>query len=107
MSHLPIVMDGTCNAIQHLAVIVGDAELARLSNVTPSPDRVDLYQEVAQEVLARIERAPADDSNKKFLCELGVPLATLITRDLCKAPVMTTPYGVTPYGRRIVRDRRL
>jgi DNA-directed RNA polymerase len=99
VSRIPVAMDGTCNAIQHMAALIRDEELARLANIVPSAQRADLYGAVARDVCNSIEAAPSDP-RKEFLHSLGVPLETIINRDLCKQPVMTTPYGVTNWGRR-------
>lgn len=48
--HTPVQIDGTCNGLQHIAALTGDAKLARAVNVCPEPNTSvpgDLYSEIA------------------------------------------------------------
>lgn len=99
VSHLPIVVDGTCNGIQHLAALSKDEAIARLVNVTPGDKPEDIYAEVArrlQPILEELIRVgggeTASSQHAKFwldVCGGSIP------RKLTKRPVMVLPYGAT------------
>jgi hypothetical protein len=94
LTHLPVTIDGTCNGLQHIAALRRDRKLAIQTNVVPSAEPKDIYEAVAAELKVVLEREKA----------AGVPEAgewlkhVNIDRDVCKAAVMTTPYGVTKMG---------
>lgn len=79
---LPIMIDGTCNGLQHLSALMKDEEGAKAVNLCDTGDRPnDIYQMVADEANKLYPDCPVD-----------------IDRKLCKRPVMTTPYGSTIFG---------
>ena len=91
-SHVPVALDGTCNGLQHLTAMSRDLIGGRATNLLSNDRPQDLYQEVANRVIARVEK----DSNagNRYATEwLGE-----ITRKVVKKATMTTPYGVTPAG---------
>jgi DNA-directed RNA polymerase len=96
VSHLPVAMDGTCNGIQHLSAMGRDPIGAKATNLSTSPKREDIYEQVK----AVVSRAINDDAVN------GVPEALAwvgrVTRSVVKRAVMTTPYGVTERG---IRDQ--
>jgi len=98
-SHLPILMDGTCNGLQHLSAIRLDEYGAKTTNLDPSDSPQDIYAEVAKILIERLEEDR--DSGTGLGREW---LALPITRDVCKMAVMTTPYDVTDDG--IAKDLR-
>lgn len=79
---LPIMVDGTCNGLQHLSALMKDEVGARAVNLCNTGDYPnDIYQMVA------------DEANRIYPdCPIN------LDRKLCKRPVMTTPYGSTKYG---------
>jgi DNA-directed RNA polymerase len=96
VSHLPIPMDGSCNGLQHLSAMGRDPVGALATNLTSSPERHDIYQQVADAVMQTVSRDAS----------LDVAEATAwvgnVTRNTVKRAVMTTPYGVTAMG---IRDQ--
>ncbi len=92
VSHLPIAMDGTCNGSQHLSALKRDPVGGGWTNLVPSPEPRDLYQEVANHLQAIVD---ADAANGEPLAVLWKPC---IKRGLVKQATMTTPYGVTLSG---------
>ena len=81
---LPIMVDGTCNGLQHLSAIMKDKEGGKAVNLIGEGDTPnDIYQMVA-------DRA----------CSILPNSSISMDRKLCKRPVMTTPYGATIYGMR-------
>lgn len=103
VSHLPVMMDGSCNGIQHLAVLARDAETARLVNLAPGnrgTTPADIYREVRDEVVLRLRR---DSTNKYALLWKqygGGSQWDGIDRALIKPSVMTLPYGSRYSGMR-------
>ncbi len=91
-SHLPIAMDGTCNGLQHLSAMGRDSMGGKATNLMPGDKPEDIYQEVANYVIHRIE---ADAAAGK---EEARTWQGKIDRNLVKRSTMTTPYGVTPAG---------
>lgn len=96
VSHLPVVVDGTCNGIQHLAALTRDEVTGKLVNLTPNSEPADIYGDIADELQADLERILAvggdpAESAKWWLdiCNGKVP------RSLTKRPVMVLPYGGT------------
>jgi DNA-directed RNA polymerase, mitochondrial len=96
VSHLPVPLDGTCNGVQHLSAMGRDPVGARATNLTASPERHDIYAEVAKAVAAMVN----DDALKGDECALS--WVGKVTRSVVKRAVMTTPYGVTARG---IRDQ--
>jgi DNA-directed RNA polymerase len=81
--HLPIMVDGTCNGLQHLSALMKDQTGGEAVNLVDTGDTPnDIYTLVC------------DEANKVY----DGPIK--IDRKLCKRPVMTTPYGATEYGMR-------
>src|SRR5690606_8580362 len=62
VSHLPCAMDGSCNGLQHFAALFRDEEGGRAVNVTPNPRPRDVYQMIADAVLAMLESESAAGS---------------------------------------------
>ena len=83
----PAGIDGTVNGLQHLSALFRDEVGGRATNLTISPERNDLYLEVAAATLRRIQRDP--DPLAQQWTTFG------IERGVVKRPTMTTPYGVT------------
>lgn len=109
-SRLPVMVDGTCNGIQHLAAISRDAITGRYVNLVPAETPQDIYKVVAvgneewlseeqtagaveglQRVFERIEaRGGEQGAHASYwldLCHRDLP------RTLTKRPVMVLPYG--------------
>lgn len=103
VSHLPIPMDGTCNGLQHLSAMGLDPIGAKATNLTPSEQRQDIYQDIAAIVADAVE-ADAKD---------GSPTAQQwrghVNRSTVKRAVMTTPYGVTDRGisQQLIADKMI
>lgn len=96
-AHFPVSIDGTCSGLQHYACATMDPETATIVNLRAADETVapnDVYTIVANEVA----KAVAED------VLAGNPharrVAGLITRKVCKQPVMTTVYGARPSGMR-------
>jgi DNA-directed RNA polymerase len=55
LSSLPVVVDGTCNGLQHYAALLGDAVLARRVNLIDDDEPHDVYADVAEQVIERLK----------------------------------------------------
>lgn len=104
-SHLPIMVDGTCNGIQHLAAIARDPVAAKYVNLLPSEKPQDIYKVVAvgdrddettwdRALQHRLEEAERGIGNPSLLATYWLDLCQRdIPRTLSKRPVMVLPYG--------------
>lgn len=92
VSRLPIAMDGSCNGLQHLSMLLRDQKGGASVNLVAADKPNDIYQEVADIVNRYVEEDAA----------AGVQGADVwigkVDRKLVKRGVMTTPYGVTSFG---------
>ncbi|WP_295447107.1 DNA-directed RNA polymerase [uncultured Thiodictyon sp.] len=104
--HLPVQIDGTCNGLQHIAALMGDAELARAVNVLPSADGLpgDIYSELATAAGAalgclHLGRGDAVHRRGLELADAWLAASPLrrawVNRETAKKVVMTIPYGAS------------
>ena len=91
-SRIPVYLDGTCNGLQHFAAAFRDDVGGAAVNVTPNSRPQDIYQRVADRVLAALERETSELVAARIL-GLG-----LVTRKLAKRPTMTFSYGSKQFG---------
>jgi hypothetical protein len=104
--HLPVQIDGTCNGLQHIATLTGDAGLARAVNVLPRTDGLpgDVYSAIAaraRETLGKITALlDRDIPDLQGLVMTDTWLAaepeTWLNRTTAKQVIMTIPYGARP-----------
>lgn len=90
VSHLPIMVDGTCNGIQHLSAITRDEVAGAYVNLVPSSEPQDIYRFVARELQDTLEGLNTSDA--RFWLEL---CGGELPRSLTKRQVMVLPYGGT------------
>lgn len=84
-------IDGTCNGLQHLSALFGDATAApwvNLCSASISSLPSDIYAEVARRVSARLRACGEPWASR-------IQAAVKVDRKLCKKPVMVLPYGGT------------
>lgn len=90
VSHLPVMVDGTCNGIQHLSAITRDEVAGAYVNLVPSSEPQDIYKFVARELQDILEGLNTEDARWWIdLCDGELP------RSLTKRQVMVLPYGGT------------
>lgn len=87
---LPIMVDGSCNGLQHFSAILRDPVAGAHVNLVPSEQPADIYAAVASEVVRLLKTdAAAGHEFAQVWLDYG------ITRKMCKRPVMVLPYGGT------------
>nr|AAD31445.1 RNA polymerase [Neurospora intermedia] len=94
ISHLPILMDATCNGLQHLSAMVNDFVLAEKVNLLKSTENDnprDLYSEVIPHIKQEILEASKSYEHTN-LERINVE------RCLVKRGLMTITYGATERG---------
>lgn len=101
MSQFPIHQDGSCNGLQHYAALGRDLGGAISVNLAPSEKPQDVYSTVAN-LVETLRQHDADNGN-----EIARALEGRIKRKIIKQTVMTTVYGVTPYGARLQIEKQL
>lgn len=105
-AHLPVQIDGTCNGLQHIAALTGDAALAHAVNVLPRADGLpgDIYSELATAAAGAIGHLQPDKGSAAHRWGLEFADAwlaaspqgrTWLNRDTAKKVVMTIPYGAS------------
>ncbi|CAH8472575.1 unnamed protein product [Heterobilharzia americana] len=92
ISHFPVHQDGSCNGLQHYAALGRDLQGAESVNLTNMDRPQDLYSDVVEVVEAQ-RRIDADSGNA-----VAKALEGFVRRKVIKQSIMTTVYGVTPYG---------
>lgn len=89
-SHLMVAVDGSCNGLQVLSLLLKDEVGAAAVNVLPSDRPNDIYQLVADRTMDRIrEAARHGELYAKEWADLGV------SRSMVKRPVMCLPYSIS------------
>lgn len=99
VSRIPVQMDGTCNGLQVLSLLLRDEVGGRATNCTFTEQPQDIYLEVAGKLHAWLVEDSQSGSKTavwsakwlSFFGDEGVP------RAMVKRPVMTTPYSVSQY----------
>jgi DNA-directed RNA polymerase len=102
VTHLPVSFDGTCNGIQHLALLSRDPDAARLVNLADENAPNDVYSKIAERVVAALAAASAAGSNdpeieaaRWWIEQLGDKKQA---RRIVKRPAMTYAYSATIEG---------
>lgn len=93
LTRIPVYIDGTNNGLQLLSLLLRDETAGAATNCMPGPRR-DVYQDIADGVTARL-REVDDDTARGWLSWFP---DQRMPRAAAKRPVMTLPYGCTPYS---------
>ena len=96
ITHLPIELDGTCNGIQHWALIMRDPHSAKLANLADSDRPDDVYSHIIERTKQKL--LLDDDKRAAWWIDRFELLGQERTRTLLKTPAMTFTYGSTQYG---------
>lgn len=93
VSRLPIALDGSNSGLQHYSAALRAEGEAALVSLTPSDEPTDLYQEVSDAAVSKMEQDAAGGSEMA-----PVVLAAGVNRGIVKRNVMTFPYSSEQYG---------
>ena len=112
VTRMPVAVDATCSGLQILSALSRDSVGGRMTNLTASDKRYDIYGEVAEGPFRKnLEAIAAGDipehlqTVEKAREFAQTALDYGFTRDLTKRPVMTLSYASTEDScRRYVRD---
>lgn len=97
LSTLACQMDGSCNGLQNFSAALRDPIGGKAVNLVPAEKPADIYQEVANLVLKRVEQDAGSEHPERARVAQGW-LKHGITRKVCKRPVMTLAYGAKEFG---------
>jgi DNA-directed RNA polymerase len=88
LSRLPVMVDGSCNGVQHLSAMSRDEDAGRRVNLVPGDKPSDLYGDVAKAAIVELQdRAGRGEEWATEWVTYGV------TRSLAKRPTMIVPYN--------------
>ncbi len=96
---VPVHMDATCSGLQHFSAMLRDEVGGKYVNLTAEQHTVkqDIYSRVATNALAAMKKdLESTDEDTRALAAWWI--ATGISRDMAKKPVMTYVYGATLLG---------
>jgi len=96
----PVTVDGSSNGLQLFSLLMRDPVGAKATNVSPSDKPQDIYKQVADLAIARLEVSAAEgnDDAKKWI-DFGV------NRTCAKRPCLVVPYSGSLFaGRDYTRD---
>ena len=100
---LPIHLDGTNNAYQHIACLTKDEKLATATNLTKN-DRQDLYTMVLEQLRINLHQMSMYRYEDTRKCKDLLKDKNL-NRDRIKKPILMIPYGCLLYTSPSPRDR--
>lgn len=96
ISSLPVMVDGTCNGIQHLSALTRDRTAGGYVNLVPGERPQDIYKFVAQNLQAKLQELVADRGEGWEIAQWWLDLCDNdLPRSLTKRQVMVLPYGGT------------
>lgn len=95
--HLPIQRDATASGFQHFVAMTRDATAAPFVNLVENDKPCALYAEIAKRVLTYLA---GEGEGTPEAVAMALHAVRNHGKEVCKQPVMTTPYGVTEYGAR-------
>lgn len=93
VSHLAVALDGSNSGLQHYAAALRSKREAAYVSLVPSDKPADLYQTVADRVVAEMEAEAAEGNELAAQC-----LAVGINRSTVKRNVMTFAYSSEQFG---------
>lgn len=97
MSTIPVAQDGSCNGLQNFSAMLRDEKGGRAVNLVPSDKPSDIYGIVAKAVQAKVDDEAFMGADETQYLAQGWSRG-MVTRNVCKRPVMTMPYGSQQFG---------
>ena len=90
-SHLMVAVDGSCNGLQVLSLLLRDEVGGAAVNLLPASRPSDIYQMVADRSMERVRAAAA--VGEMYAAEWA---SIGVSRAMVKRPVMCLPYSISP-----------
>ena len=97
VTHIPIALDGSCSGLQHFSAALRDPVGGKAVNLLPSEGPADVYKEVADVVIRRLNADLATPGTEEAIMAASC-LAMGIDRKTTKRATMTLPYGSTRFS---------
>jgi len=111
---LPIYFDQSCSGLGHIAALTRDLDSALKTKLLPDPDSsLDLYQAIAEKLSHLVQL----DLHEPGLTKEGNPnlrkqrraafwASKGVSRNIVKLIIISTPYGIKPWGvRTLISDQ--
>jgi DNA-directed RNA polymerase len=98
VSRLAVGLDGSCNGLQHFSAMLRDSVGGRAVNLMPGIKPEDIYQRVADVVMAKLSDRELFTADERKLYFRDKWFNHRITRSIVKRSVMTLPYGSTRFS---------
>lgn len=96
VSSLPVMVDGTCNGIQHLSALTRDRTAGSYVNLVPGDRPQDIYKFVAKSLQGKLEDIARGGGEHSELAAWWLAICNYdLPRTLTKRQVMVLPYGGT------------
>jgi len=96
MSSLPVMVDGTCNGLQHYSAMLRDTIGGHATNLIPSTRPQDVYGLVAERVMAQLDQDYVTGLDNSMIAKKWYDMG--VDRKITKRPVMVMPYGGTQHA---------
>ena len=96
---LPVAVDGSSNVLQHHAALLKDKELGTRVNMVPLPKPNDIYQEICDKLIVKIQGEIKSHGKKRQFLPAKHWVGQL-NRSVLKQPIMTYYYGSKYRGTR-------
>lgn len=96
VTRIPIAQDGSCSGLQHFSAALRDPVGGKAVNLLPADTPADVYQEVADIVVAKLRSETSISGSNAALA--GRILDFGVDRKTTKRATMTLPYGSTKYS---------
>lgn len=94
-SFMPVAVDATCSGIQHFSAMLRDEVGGEAVNLRTSDQRQDVYQRVADLVIAKMEKDKLEHEDLEVRAKADAALRSGVDRKLTKRSTMIVPYNGT------------
>lgn len=95
VSHLPVTVDGSCNALQHYAALSADQELAGYVNLLPRTDCEDFYRRLMERVQSKLQTLVGEPKKRSGDMPLAKKWKSNLKRAAVKQAAIQFMYGST------------
>lgn len=107
---LPVMMDGSCNGLQHMSALTQSALIAKQTNLTHNERPEDIYTYIKDKVNAYLDNPSHPDkhtqnpakTNRAFILDWIKEQPNFMSRDISKKVVIGFSYGSRKYKDKIL-----